>query len=348
MLDQRGARGLVTDWANRPLKIWVVTDGRAGIENQALGLAEAVQRLTSAVIDVRRVRWGRIFDALPAGLKTAAMLDPASDRALPTKGESWPDLWIAAGRASLPLSLTAQRRSAGRTFVVQVQDPRMDPARFDMVVAPEHDRLSGANVVSIIGSPNRTTPDRLRQAGETFADAIDPLPRPRVAVLIGGRSKAFDLTRGHATELAWRIGDAIEAAGGSIMLTFSRRTPPEARSAMVADLAGRAGGPPVPGWIWDDQGANPLFAFLDAADHILVTEDSANMAAEAAATGKPVHILPMVPRGRGEKFARLHAALRDHGATRPFTGSLETWTYPPLNETERAARRVLERLALQL
>ncbi|MNJ45082.1 hypothetical protein D3C77_401620 [compost metagenome] len=81
---------------------------------------------------------------------------------------------------------------------------------------------------------------------------------------------------------------------------------------------------------------------LDAADHVMVTEDSANMATEAASTGKPVHILPMVARKAPGKFARLHADLRAHGAARPFDGTLTPWTYAPLNETERAARAVLD------
>jgi mitochondrial fission protein ELM1 len=94
--------------------------------------------------------------------------------------------------------------------------------------------------------------------------------------------------------------------------------------------------------IWDGEGPNPLFAFLHAADNILVTEDSANMAAEAASTGKPVQVLPMVALKPPGKFARLHADLEAHGATRPFDGTLESWTYEPLAETDRAARAVLE------
>ena len=80
--------------------------------------------------------------------------------------------------------------------MVQTQDPRLaHPALFDLVVAPAHDELAGANVLSITGSPHRITPERLAEAAPAFADRIDPLPHPRVAVLIGGRSKAFDLTR---------------------------------------------------------------------------------------------------------------------------------------------------------
>ncbi len=323
----------------RPLSIWVVSDGRAGIENQALGLAEAVKRLTPAEIDVRRVKWRGAFDALPVALKRPWMLDPSSDTPFPAPGEPWPDLWIATGRATLPLSLAARSRSNGRTFIVQTQDPRLSPDRFDMVVAPAHDELEGDNVFAITGSPHRITPARLAEAAPAFAERLATLPRPRVAVLIGGRSGAFDLPPAHARALAEQVADAVRAKGGSILATFSRRTPAEGRAAMTGPLA--AG----PGWVWDGAGDNPLFAFLDAADHVLVTEDSANMAAEAASTGKPVHILPMIPRKPPGKFARLHADLAAHGATRPFDGRLTPWTYTPLNETERAARAVLEAMA---
>lgn len=306
------------------------------MENQALGLAEAVARLTPSVIDIKRVKWRPAFDWLPVALKRPWML--ASDTPFSADGETWPDLWIATGRATLPLSLTARRRSGGKTFVVQTQNPRLDPALFDLVVAPAHDGLSGANVISITGSPHRITPDALAGAAPAFADRLDALPNPRLAVLIGGRSRAFDLTPDHAAVLADRIAGAVRAAGGSLMLTFSRRTPEAAKAVMAERLGG------LPGWIWDGEGPNPLFAFLQAADNVLVTEDSANMAAEAASAGKPVQVLPMValkPRG---KFARLHADLEAKGATRPFDGTLESWSYTPLHETDRAARAVLTRM----
>ncbi|MBA4806563.1 mitochondrial fission ELM1 family protein [Brevundimonas sp.] len=313
-----------------PLSIWVVSDGRAGIENQALGLAEAVQRLTPAEITIRHVRWRPVFDRLPSALKTPAMLASARLTA------PWPDLWIAAGRATLPLSTRVKSWSDGKTFVVQTQDPRWANHRYDMIVAPAHDGLSGDNVFEITGSPHRITPDRVAEAASAFAARIDPLPHPRVAVLVGGKSKAFDLTEAHAADLADRIAAAVQTSGGSLMLTFSRRTPEAAKAVMIARLSD------LPGWIWDGSGDNPLFGFLHFADQVLVTEDSANMAAEAASTGKPVYVLPMVPLKSGDKFTRLHDDLSERGATRPFDGALESWTYAPLAETERAARAVLE------
>ncbi|MDI1325742.1 MAG: mitochondrial fission ELM1 family protein [Brevundimonas sp.] len=321
-----------------PLSIWVVSDGRIGMENQALGLAEAVQRLTPADISVRRIRWRKVFDKLPSALKTSWMLDLSSDSTEPASGEAWPDIWIATGRATLPMSARVRAASGGRTFVVQTQDPRWRTAAYDLIVAPAHDRIEGPNVLSITGSPHRVAPERLAENSAAFADQLAALPSPRVAALIGGRSRAFDLTGDHAADLAGRIARAIEAANGSLMLTFSRRTPAAAKAAMTARLAH------LPGLIWDGAGANPYFAFLNFADHVLVTEDSANMAAEAASTGKPVLILPMIPLKPADKFARLHANLRERGAARPFEGSLEAWSYAPLDETARAARTMLERM----
>ncbi|MDQ8028897.1 MAG: mitochondrial fission ELM1 family protein [Brevundimonas sp.] len=327
--------------SQKPLSIRVVSDGRIGMENQALGLAEALQRLFASDITVARVKWRKAFDKLPSALKAAWMLDPAGDDPFPKAGEAWPDVWIATGRATLPLSLMAKRRSGGKTLVVQTQDPRWRTGDYDLVVAPQHDGIAGPNVLSITGSPHRISPTRLAEGAAAFADRLEPLPRPRLAVLVGGKSRAHDLPEAHAAELADRIAAAVEKAGGSLMLTFSRRTPEAAKAAMTARLAH------LPGLIWDGEGPNPYFAFLHLADHILVTEDSANMAAEAASTGKPVHILPMVATKPADKFARLHADLRDRGAARPFDGTLDSWTYPPLAETDRAARVILDRLAVR-
>lgn len=308
------------------------------MENQALGLAEAIARLTPAEVVTKRVKWRPAFDRLPSALKSPWMLDAASDAVVPEPGGRWPDVWIGTGRATLPLSAAAKRRSGGRTLVVQTQDPRWRPDAYDLIVAPEHDGLSGPNAMSVIGSPHRVSEPALDAGAAPFTEVLNALPRPRVAVLVGGRSAAFDLTDAQARELGRRIAAAVSTAGGSVMVTFSRRTPETAKAALRATLDG------LPGRVWDGRGPNPYFAFLKFADHVLVTEDSANMAAEAASTGRPVHVLPMIPLKPAPKFARLHAALRDHGATRPFDGTLESWSYAPLNETERAARRVLDLL----
>jgi mitochondrial fission protein ELM1 len=314
------------------LTIWAVSDGRAGIEAQVLGLAEAVARHRPAEVSVKHVRWRGGVGRLPWRLNLAPRLTlaPASAIAPP-----WPDIWIAAGRATLPLSTRLRRWSNGRCFVVQTQDPRTELTAFDLVIAPAHDRLEGDNVLPITGAPNRLTPDRLAADLVRFHDLVDPLPRPRIAVIVGGRSRAFDLPAGRARELGSEIANLVEGAGGSLMLSFTRRTPDDARAILIRALEH------LPGAIWDGQGENPYFAFLAAADVVLVTEDSTNLATDAAAAGRPVLVLAL-PGGR-EKFSRFHADLQNRGVARPFTGRLETWTYQALQETDRAAVELLRR-----
>lgn len=321
----------------RPLSVWVVTDGRAGIEAQALGLAEAVAALAPAAIAVKHVRWRRWLTRLPSRLIVwpKLALDPGSDPLTPP----WPDLWIANGRASIPVSIAVRRWSGGRTFVVQLQDPLRDPRLFDLVVPPSHDRLSGPNVFPILGAPHRMTAARRTRGYAAFRGALDPLPRPRVAVLVGGRARAFDLSPERARILAGQIGDAVSHAGGSLLVSFSRRTPAAAAAVLRDRLAH------LPGMIWDGEGANPLPAFLHAADHVIVTADSINMVTEAAATGAPVHIAA-VDGGQARKD-RFHAELAARGVARPFDGRLQTWEYRGLDETARAAAEVLRRLRAQ-
>lgn len=317
----------------RPLVIWAVSDGRAGIANQVLGLAEAIARRAPAQIIVKTLRYAPVFDRWPTALKLwpDAMLATGSDRV----AAPWPDIWIAAGRATLPHSRRLRARTGGQTLVVQLQNPG-DVSAYDLVIAPDHDGLSGANTLPLLGSTNRVTRERMAADAGAWRDRLAALPRPHIAVLIGGRSKTHDLSVERAEDLAGELRFAVEASGGALLLSLSRRTPEPARQMLIKRLKD------LPGLIYDGQGENPYFAFLDAADHILVTEDSVNMAAEAGVTGKPVHVLTMDRLRPGGKFEHFHQALRDQGVTRPFAGHLTEWTYEPLDETRRAAAKVIE------
>ena len=140
--------------------------------------------------------------------------------------------------------------------------------------------------------------------------------------------------------MAAEVTAAVKAARGSLLVSFTRRTPEAAQRILTEGLAD------LPGWIWDGQGENPYFAFLAAADSILITEDSTNLATDAATTGKPIHMLAM--SGGGRKFERFHDDLRRRGVSRPFRGVLESWSYPPLDETNRAASELLRRFDSQM
>ncbi len=320
------------------LKIWVLTDGRAGNEAQALGLAEAIARRRPAAITVRRVApktWtarlpARMWHALGAreGGWPFTAYGPRVRRIRPP----WPDLVIGAGRRIAPL-VAALRQLYG-VKVVQILDPRVPFVGFDLVAVPEHDRVTGPNVVATVGSIGRMTPDTVAAAAEPWRDRLAGLPRPRVAVLLGGPSASARFGGGAAGRLSEALQGLAEQGHG-LMVTPSRRTP-DGLVARLHDLLGDRA------LVWDRTGANPYPGILGLADAVLVTQDSVNMASEAASTGKPVHIFPL--NRVSAKLRAFHATLEARGATRRFEGKIEAWNYPPLAEADRVAAEVDARL----
>ncbi len=335
----RGRRGTMT--AHRePWSCWAVSDGRAGIESQALGLAEAVARLAFVKIVNKRIEVKQPWRMLPRALWGDPFAHLSTGGAL--LRPPYPDLWIGCGRLCVPYTMAVKLRDS-HTLTVQIQDPRAPLSRFDLVVPPAHDGLSGDNVFPIIGSPSRVTADIIRQDAETLQPAVASLPRPLAALLIGGPNSAFDMSRKSAMRIA-RAVRKVARAGGGVMVTASRRTPREAVAMVQKALEG------YPHFIWDGSPihglANPYFGMLGLADLILVTEDSVNMASEAAMTGTPVHIIALArrPGASALKFDRFHAALANRGASRLFSGRLDDWIYDPLDETARVAAEIVRRL----
>lgn len=305
---------------------WIITEGIAGTENQCLGLAEAL----GVSAEVKRVKlrapWKQLSPWLRWGHGCALAKD--SDRI----DAPYPDILIASGRKSIGVALHVKKMSGGKTFLVQVQDPHVDPALFDLVVVPAHDRLRGANVLVTAGALHRVTPEKLASEQVEFT-ALAQLPQPRVAVLIGGTSKNHTMTRADAERLAAQL----KGLNASLMVTASRRTGEENAQILRAALSGDNV------FFWDGQGRNPYFAMLALADYIVVTEDSVSMASEAVSTGKPVYVAAL--SGGSPKLRRFHENLQVQGYTRPFAGVLESWSYDPPRDTLKAAQEIRKRMA---
>lgn len=314
------------------IRTWIVSDGKIGMENQCRGLAEALG--VDAV--VKRIDIARPWRWLPPQLCFSAL------SSLTAKGDSlappWPDLLIATGRKAVAPALAIRKASRGATFCVQIQNPGVDPKRFDLVIAPQHDGLAGDNVVALLGSPHGVTPEKLAKARQAFATLLEPLPQPRIAVLLGGDNAVYRMTDAIADNLARNLASVVRASGGGLAITASRRTPDRAMARIREALEGETV------TFYEGDGANPYLGYLAWADAVIVTADSVNMVTEATATGGPVHVIEL--EGGSAKFTRFHQAMRDAGYTRPFTGIIENWRYPPPEETQRAASEIAKRMHL--
>lgn len=309
---------------------WIISEGLAGTEGQCVGLAEALG--VTPVIKRFKLKfpWKQLTPMLLAGHGMA--LTPDSDALVPP----WPDLILASGRKSIGVGLLAKKLSGGKSFLVQVQDPRTNPALFDLVVVPQHDGARGENVVVTQAALHRVTPKKLADAKRRFEKTFADIPSPRVAVLIGGNSRAHTMTADNARVLAQQLMHLAEMPHTGLMITASRRTGAENEKILRDALKGTGI------FFWDGTGDNPYFGILAWADYIIVTEDSVSMTSEALSTGKPVYIATL--EGGARRLDSFHKLLQEQGYTRPFTGLLENWTYAPPDDTQRVANEISARM----
>jgi mitochondrial fission protein ELM1 len=287
------------------------------------------------VPEVKRIRarppWRWLAPSLWLGALRA--LDPAGDTLAPP----WPKVLIATGRVSVAPAVALRRASGDATFAIQIQNPTIDPGRFDVVVAPAHDRLSGPKVISTLGAMHCVDQACLEEAAARFGPRLAHLPRPRIAVLIGGDSKVQRMTAETTRRVTEQLVRLVDEEGVGLMVTTSRRTGAANQEILRRGLEGLAVD------FWDGTGENPYYGYLALAEGILVTADSVNMVSEAAATGKPVQVIDL--EGGSARRGRFHRAMAEAGITRPFDGHLERWSYPILNEPQRVAAEIGRRMA---
>ena len=313
--------------------VWTLTNGHAGFESQVLGLAEAV----GGTVVAKRVRPRMPWTHVPPGiaLPPLSAVDATSDKLVPP----WPDLLISCGRRTVGLALKIKSESAGHTFAVHIQDPLVDPGRFDLVAAPAHDGLEGANVVTTTGAVHRVTSEKPAAAAEQFRPLLEVLPRPLIAVLVGGSNRRYRMTAATTANLCGRLKLMCEKHSAGLAVTISRRTSAPCTAMLREKMAD------LPALVWDGQGDNPYLGFLALADAFVVTEDSVSMISEVASTGKPVYVAAL--EGGGGRFRRFHLNFRTAGITRPLDGSLDDWSYTPPDDTEKVAAEVRRRMAAQ-
>ncbi len=321
--------------AQRPLanrRGWLITDGKAGMDVQARGVADALG------IDAE------MKHVAPTGVHRllSPWLPPSRHERIGRGGAlsaPWPDFALATGRLSIPY-LAAVRRAAGvATFTVILQDPKTGQGSADLIWVPAHDTLRGPNVITTPTAPHSFTQARLAQLRSIVTPEVAALPRPRVAVMLGGRSDDYPYSDACHRRLSNAL-TSLAKLGASFLVTPSRRTHPELLATVDAATA------PAPRLLWDGASANPYADFLAQADALIVTADSVNMTSEAAATGRPV--FAFMPAGGTPKFNRFHEAMRQSGAVRPLPDKvteLPAWTYKPLEAGHVIAAEIERRYA---
>ncbi len=318
----------------RPLagaRAWVITDGKAGMDVQARGVADALG------LDylMHRVEPKGLYKVMaPFGpVDRTERFGELGSRFAPP----WPEIAIATGRASIPYIRALRRQAGPLTYTVVLQDPKTGANTADLIWVPHHDTRRGANVITTLTAPHSFTAQRLSELRSAVPPDIAKLLAPRVTVILGGKNAVYKFTDADDERLCGALA-SLAALGASFMITPSRRTHQRLIKAAEAATQG------APRIFWDGQGANPYPQFLAHADMLIVTADSVNMTGEACATGRPVHVFE--PSRGSAKFRRFHEALRCYGATRPLPEKFEkidAWAYEPLDSAASIAAEIEQR-----
>jgi mitochondrial fission protein ELM1 len=312
------------------MSVWGLVDDRTGHTGQVLGV---IGKLGLPYI-LKRLEYNKLA-ALPNLLLGSSLLHIDSTRSAPITSP-WPKLIIAAGRRTLPVLRYIKHRSPTTIAVYSGWPESMQG--LDLIAAPEHDQPpTHANVVTTLAPLHAVTKEILTAAKAARAEQFAHFPKPWVAVFLGGKTKKGDYAVAdwhHLLQYAQRV-----VGSGTLMVTTSRRTPPEAVTLFSTLLTG-----PHVLHRWDTDKDNPYLGILGSADAVIVTGDSLSMCAEACVSGKPVYIFT-VPQVVPTKHKQLHEKLYARGIARPLDlqSAIDWQPDEPLDDVGRVVAEIINR-----
>jgi mitochondrial fission protein ELM1 len=259
-------------------RIWVLLGHRKGDNNQLLALAHGL----GLPFETRSMRYNQLR-RLPKqllGRGLASVLPSARKWLRPP----WPDLVLGIGHRSVPVGRYIRHASGGRTKLVQLGHPRLDPRHFDLVITtPQYGLRHAERVLRLPLAMASPHPEE--KATDEERSFLDALPRPHRLMVVGGPNRHWRVDEADAANAARTLMERCDQDGGTLIVVGSPRTEPRVRdavSAAIAESRHRYVADKMPRYL----------CLLEDADEIHVTADSVSMLSEAIFTGKPVGMIP--------------------------------------------------------
>ena len=279
---------------------WVITDGNAGAKSQAIGLAEALGLNFEEKI-FRLKSFFRIFAPYLIFDYTKFSTATSSKFSKP-----YPKIVIVCGSSARSIGPYLKKIDPN-IFTIFLQDPKINPKYYDLIIAPYHDKIKGENVIKINFALNRVTKDKLLSEQKKFDFLAKKFESPYNVILIGGNTKKYKMSDAACDKIIEDIDYILENNKGSFLITNSRRTPDKVNKELQKKFNGSK---KVYFYDFNSQGNNPFFAFLSLAQKIFITNDSISMLAEASNTNKSIKVLPLLNHD-STKVAKVFEQLKE-------------------------------------
>ena len=306
------------------LKGILLTEGMHGMISQVEGLARALD------LDFihERIELNNFWRLIPP------KFTPIHNFVFKNKIEKSFNVVISCGRKSVIPSIYLKKKFRNKIMNIHIQDPKVSLSNFDLIVAPEHDNLSGTNVLTTKGAIHYLRINEL--------DANENYLKPRikkskiVSLIIGGPNKYYDYRSEILNKIFLKIKENFINKDYQLILIPSMRTPQniidEAKNFFDKSQI-----------IINKIDKRAYLSALKLADHIVVTCDSTSMISEAAMTGKPIYVAQMRAIKRNQRFQKFFELFKSLNIIKDLENSVEVWSYDKLNETDKISSYIKDK-----
>jgi mitochondrial fission protein ELM1 len=275
-------------------EIWLLLTPKPGDNNQSIALATCI----GLPYVVKQLDW-TAGEHEERAVSDAFLNDTpkaANDRRRLGLIEPWPAAVICCGRRTERFALWIKAQSGCSTKVLKIGRAGRSIARYDLLVATPHFPIPPLpNVIQTAFPPMlKVNPVNLvRRQCPIVPGSLPPVPKPWFLILLGGEVKQFRPSGPALKKAAQKVQDAADRAGGSVVISTSRRTPETMLSATVDGLTKT---PYVYRWSTPSAAENPYAQLLKESAAAFVTADSTSMIVDASYCGTPTFVIELPKR----------------------------------------------------
>jgi len=307
------------------LKALLLTQGMHGMISQVEGLAKAL----GLSFRHETIQLNKFWNFFPP------KLTPVFDGILNKKFVCDARVIISCGRKSVIPSILLKKRFKKEIFNIHVQDPKVNLNNFDSIICPEHDNLYGDNVIKTKGAIHYLTNNEIQKN----INYLQPNQGDKkvVTFILGGPNKYYSFSEKQMDRMFAKIKNMFVSSKYKLVVIPSYRTPEN-----ILKLAFNYFNQDH--LVIKERDKKAYLSSLGLADTIIVTCDSTSMISEAAITGKPVYVAQMSHKKSIHRFEKFYKLFKDLGIIRDLEDKIEHWTYSGLDEVNRAASIVKEKM----
>ena len=310
----------------KKLKGLLLTEGMHGMISQVEGLAKALD-LDFIHEKIELNSFWRLFPP---------KLTPIKSFVFKNKINSQFNIVISCGRKSVIPSIYLKRKFKNKVINIHIQEPKVSLDNFDFVVAPEHDGLKGSNVLTSKGAVHYLTNSELDE-NENYLKSRIRADKKIVTLILGGPTRYYDYSNQVIDSIFSKIEKNFLKNNYQLVIIPSMRTPQniieKAKSYFDKDQI-----------VIPNVDKKAYLSSLKISDHIIVTCDSTSMISEAAITGKPIYVAQMPAIKNNQRFKSFFNLFESLNIIKPLNNSVENWTYAKLNETNKIANQIKEKI----